>query len=328
MILKKNIIVFIPYNFRRKQTNVFLSTLLSFFLNLYFTNHCLHSVILLLSCRKLKLIIVETKLLIPHPSRFFSNASSSLLIKGRAPLVSLLLPVYPRKQGRNSVPNCPQTQTKSSKQNLLSSLAKGSEKGWLHHRKLLAILTPIQPNRKTASLLHPHPPLLWLQWGTVAADFQTPCPLPSPGSRRWVVSISRELVFHPSDTRGRWQAVHWFHPKIVLVGSQAELSPLDSMRQGKEGLVTTLLHPHTFTHHQVEEPSQAESRAGLVGTLSLSLPYPCVHRTWLKIKTDRSGTIFQVLKEMKDPPQIQYPVKRIKNEQEVQTQMKGDRICC
>ena len=68
MILKKSIIVFIPYNFRGKQTNVFLSTLLSFFLNLYFTNHCLHSVILLLSCRKLKLIIVVTKLLIPHPS--------------------------------------------------------------------------------------------------------------------------------------------------------------------------------------------------------------------------------------------------------------------
>lgn len=183
MILKKNIIVFIPYNFRRKQTNVFLPTLLSFFLNLYFTNHCLHSVILLLSCRKLKLIIVETKLLIPHPSRFFSNASSSLLIKGRAPLVSLLLPVYPRKQGRNSVPNCPQTQTKSSKQNLLSSLAKGSEKGWLHHRKLLAILTPIQPNRKTASLLHPHPPPSVTSVGNSGSWFSNSVPPAQPGKQ-------------------------------------------------------------------------------------------------------------------------------------------------
>lgn len=68
MILKKSIIVFIPYNFRGKQTNVFLSTLLSFFLNLNFTNDRHHSLILLLSCRKLKLIMVETKLLIPHPS--------------------------------------------------------------------------------------------------------------------------------------------------------------------------------------------------------------------------------------------------------------------
>ena len=180
----------------------------------------------------------------------------------------------PRKQGRNSVLNCPQAQTKSSKLNLLSSLAKGSEKGWLNNRKLLAILTPIQWNRKTASLFHSHPPLLWLQWGTLAADFQILCPLPNPGSRRWVGSISRELVFHPSDTRGRWQAAHWFHPKIVLVGLQAELSPLDSMRQGKEGLVTTLLHSHMYTHRQIEEPSKTESRAGLVGTLSLSLPYP------------------------------------------------------
>ena len=180
----------------------------------------------------------------------------------------------PRKQGRNSVLNCPQAQTKSSKLNLLSSLAKGSEKGWLNNRKLLAILPPIQWNRKTASLFHSHPPLLWLQWGTLAADFQILCPLPNPGSRRWVVSISRELVFHPSDTRGRWQAAHWFHPKIVLVGLQAELSPLDSMRQGKEGLVTTLLHSHMYTDHQIEEPSKTESRAGLVGTLSLSLPYP------------------------------------------------------
>lgn len=109
MILKKSIIVFIPYNFRGKQTNVFLSTLLSFFLNLYFTNHRLHSVILLLSCRKLKSLLSWK----PNSSfptlllRFFSNASSSLLTKGRVPLVSLLLPVYPQEAGKKLWPEPP-----------------------------------------------------------------------------------------------------------------------------------------------------------------------------------------------------------------------------
>ena len=71
----------------------FLSILLSFFLNLYFTSHRLHSVILLLSCRKLKLIILATKLLILHPSPealfkcFLFLVNKSQLV----PLVSLLL---------------------------------------------------------------------------------------------------------------------------------------------------------------------------------------------------------------------------------------------
>lgn len=330
MILKKSIIVFIPYNFRGKQINVFLSTLLSFFLNLYFTNRLIHSVMLLLSWRKLRLIILQTKLLIPHPSpEALFKASSSFLTKGSEFPWSLCYFLYiPKKQGRHSVLNCPQTQTKISKQNLLSSLAKGSENGWLNNRKLLAILTPIQWNRKTASLLHPTPPLLWLHWGTLAADFQILCPLPNPGSRRWIVSISRELVFHLSDTRCRWQAAHWFHPKIVLVGSQAELSPLDSVKQGKEGLVTTLLHPHMYTHHQIEEPSRTESRAGLVGSLSLSLPYPLCPPDLAENLDRKKWYNISGMKEMKDAPQIQYPVKCIRNEQEVQIQMKRNRICC
>ena len=233
----------------------------------------------LLQFRKVKSEVAQSSWLLATPWTAAYQASPSMGFSRQeywsgVPLSLCYFLYIPRKQGKNSVLNRPQAQTESSKLNILSSLAKGSEKGWLNNRKLLAILTPIQRNRKTASLLHSQPPLLWLQWGTLAADFQILCPLPNPGSRRWVVSISRELVFHPSDTRGRWQAAHWFHPKIVLVGLQAELSPLDSMRQGKEGLVTTLLHSHMYTHRQIEEPSKTESRAGLVGTLSLSLPYP------------------------------------------------------
>lgn len=97
---KKSIIVFIPYNFKGKQTNVFFPTAL-IFLNLYFTNHRIHSVILLLSCRKLKLIILETKLLIPYPSpEALFKASSSLLTKGSEfPGLFVTSCIFPRKQG-------------------------------------------------------------------------------------------------------------------------------------------------------------------------------------------------------------------------------------
>lgn len=70
MTLKKKFNSVYPIQLQREiDKRVSFHTAFSlFFLTLYFPNHCLYSVVLPLFCRKLKLVVVETKLFIPHPT--------------------------------------------------------------------------------------------------------------------------------------------------------------------------------------------------------------------------------------------------------------------